>query len=60
MSMTRFISLNRKVIDEYIRSVCPNCGKLDYSERVNWILNYESLYGFAVDNRVTYQGERLR
>lgn len=44
--MRKFIRENRKAIDEYIKSICPNC-RLNDDERKGWILNDEYLYNWA-------------
>jgi len=50
--LRKFIRENRKAIDEYIKSVCPNCCPLNDELRRDWILNDESLYNWARSNGV--------
>ena len=47
MSMREFLKENREKIDDYIRSQCPNVGKLTNDARREWIANDERLYWFA-------------
>ena len=47
MSMRNFIRENREELDECIKRACPNVGRLNDSEREDWILNDEGLYNWA-------------
>ena len=47
MKFREFIKLYRTEIDSSIKSVCPNCGRLNDEERRLWILNDEGLYRWA-------------
>ena len=47
MTMTRFLRRFRSDIDAYIKSQCPNIGRLDNAERELWIANDEGLYRWA-------------
>lgn len=57
MSITRFIEENKNIIDSVLHGWSYN--PIDNKDRVDAILNDEGLYLLAVDNRVTYQGERI-
>lgn len=46
-SLKQFVRENRKEIDGYIKTACPNIGKLNDGERQLWIQNDESLYNWA-------------
>jgi Leu/Phe-tRNA-protein transferase len=46
-SLRTFVRTFRKEISEHIRSVCPNCGRLNDEDREEWINNDESLYSWA-------------
>lgn len=45
--LKQFIREHRKGIDESIRDVCPNIGKLNDGDRQDWIRNDEGLYNWA-------------
>lgn len=48
MTIEQFISRFRRLIDQHIGNVCPNCGPLDNDEREDWIANDEYLYSWAL------------
>ena len=45
--MKEFIKNYRIEIDNYIKSICANCGRLNNDDREDWILNDEGLYRWA-------------
>jgi hypothetical protein len=57
MSITQFISENKDIIDSVLHTWTYST--IDNKDRIDAILNDEGLYLLAVDNRVTYQGERI-
>jgi len=46
-SLSEFIAENRKVIDTFIKHVCPNARYSNDEERRQWIMNDEGLYNWA-------------
>jgi hypothetical protein len=47
ISIKTFIRNHRADIDSTIRSICPNVGSLNDSDREDWVLNDEGLYNWA-------------
>jgi len=52
MTMRNFIRENREELDECIKRACPNIGRLNDSDREDWINNDESLYWWAKNSGV--------
>ena len=49
MSLETFVRQNRNKLDMWIRSKCPNIGKLSDRERGLWVVNDEQLYAWAIN-----------
>lgn len=52
MSRRDWIRQHRDELDTHIRAVCPNIGRLNDSERDNWLINDEGLYLWAKSDGV--------